>query len=409
MGDFNIKRIGDPEKYQRMNEHMNSVGAKDSWVQIHGSKDPEASTTDDQVNNILDQFFSPDRDTSNSECLDYIYLRNGTSSAFRPIDAKVIRDWKVPLDLDQDPNWYWVHQGTSENMPTAAAFGDKLCVVTRSSANTLQVSLTDQASRKWRHYTIPGINTSSAPGLVWFADCLHLFFEQNGQVFKMESKDGITWSPKDSQGESFRTSGGVCPVVHDGALYVFCRDPSGSQVCFHKWTNRWESRVFIHIDTRHDISAASLNGKLCVVTVDNGSGTGGVMRALLDQNGKWHSGQIAKGVVTAGSPGIVGHRGKFELFYCVRKEGDITHRSSNDGENWSDMDTLHARTMNAVCPAVWDDKILLFFPHVRGEAQFYSKNALAHMHYPPVVDLDLSDHYPYMVDVVWPHEADAKS
>jgi endonuclease/exonuclease/phosphatase family metal-dependent hydrolase len=415
MGDFNIHRRSDPDKYQKLTSLMAGRGATDAWTRVHGDEPLEPSFTDDQINNTLSQFFSPMRDTEPPDCIDYIFLRNGNPTSLRPISARVLRDWRFSTG-GAPPHWYWVHKGTVLNMPSAALFDEKLCVVVRNfrPEGTLQVSLFDKTSKTWTHRPIEykGLNLTSdgAPGVVWFADSLHLFYSISKQVFKVESKDGINWTPPDGQHRRLETSGGICPVVHQSKLLVFVRDPTGGAVFYHEWipSAGWSDRKRVDLTTRHDISAASLNDRLCVVTLDNSGGsTGGVMRVVLGDDGKWSSGaQIAPNVICSGPPGIMARNGKFEVFFREPDGGGIFHYSSNNGFNWKREDFTGHATTDAVCPVPWNDTILLFFPFVvnegpLGDHLIYPQRALAHACCPSTVNLDASDHYPYIVDLVW--------
>ncbi|GAA0760342.1 endonuclease/exonuclease/phosphatase family protein [Ideonella azotifigens] len=405
LGDFNVHRIGDPAKFATLESLMAAQGATDSWTRVHGPDQALASATDDHIHNTLDQFFTPGSDTPDSDCLDYVYLKDGAQTPLRPLQATVLRDWHYPLNTS-NPAWYWVHKGTLAHLPSAAVAGDKLWVATRAAHDrSLQISRFDQATKQWRHEVLPDVSSDGAPGLVWFAGCLHLFFQQDRQVMKMESVDGRKWSRAESQGGEMRSSGGVCAVVHQGRLYVFCRDPNGEQVCVHQWgPGGWSKRDWLHIDTPHDIAAASLGDTLCVVTVDAGSGSPrGLMRAVLNHTGKWQPAQLERGATATGSPGITSRNGRFELFYREPGGAGMFHRSSADGLNWSGQDfDARLATMDTVCPAAFGDDLLLFYAHVHESGEGYAKRALAHSHYPAGVQLDASDHYPYQVDLVWP-------
>lgn len=426
LGDFNIHRVRDTAQVNRMNIILKEAGAEDAWTLVHGNQHVETSYTDDTRSNNLGQFFSPDRNTEAGDCIDYVYVKNmkdtPTAAALRPFSATVLRDWKVNLDDKSRPDWYWVHEGDTKNMPSAATFGNKIIVAVRQHDDRLQLALFDRDAKTWVHSMVKDggqeLRIDGAPGIVLFNNCLHLFFQKNKQVYKMESTDGITWSAKDSQGKDFTSSGGVCPVVYQNTLFVFCRDPNGNQICYHKWSNRWSERKWTHIDTRHDISAAVLDNQLCIVSIDAGAKSPqGLMRALTRDGERWESAQMGDGITTSGPPGICVKNGRFHVFYREPNGGGIFHRSSADGIHWSapDFDSGQA-TMDEVCPLADGDKITLFFSFVVKNATslidrvasypdgalLYKPRALAHMSYPPGVVLDASDHYPYQVDIAWP-------
>jgi endonuclease/exonuclease/phosphatase family metal-dependent hydrolase len=409
MGDFNIHRMGNITKYTKLNQLMSDAGATDSWITVHSPDASAASATDDQVDNTLAQFFSPDRDTPAPDCIDYIYLRHTATQTLRPISAEVLRTWKESTG-DRNPKWYWVHHGTVRGQPSGTVFGDKMCVVVRGTDAKLMVAVFNKTDRRWVHRTInhdnADVTTDGSPGLVWFNNRLHLFFQQGGQVYKMESEDGLTWTRKDSQGPGFRTSAGVAPVLFRNTLYVFVRDPTGAAVYYHVWSNQWSDARRIHINSKRDIAAAVLDNTLCVVSQDNSPGrTGGVMRAVLDASDQWSCGHIGD-TVTSGSPGITVHDRQFKVFYREKDGGGIFACASPNGkDSWVGLPFTYHATTDEVCPMTWEGKVMLFFSFVHKAHLIYPQRALAHAYYPAQVDLDMSDHYPYQVDFVWTPKA----
>jgi endonuclease/exonuclease/phosphatase family metal-dependent hydrolase len=407
MGDFNIHRRGAREKFDILTNLMAGVGATDSWSAVHGPDAGDASATDDQIHNNLTQFFSPNRNTPEPDCIDYVYLRNTLSHILRPIGAEVVRTWQCPLG-ETGRAWYWVHEGTVGGLPSGAVFRDKMCVAVRRQDGKLSVAVIDQVDERWRHATIRDVTTEGSPGVVWFADRLCLFFRRGKQVYKMESEDGLAWSGMDPQGVDFQSSGGVCPVVFRDSLYVFVKDPEGLPICYHVWRNgAWSGRQVVGIDTRWDIAAAVLDDKLCIVSVENGAvgSTARLVGAILDGSGKWSLIHPAE-TKASGSPGITVHDGQFHVFYRDSGGTGILTRSSRDGKVWSSEPSYtHHDTENEVCPIVWKGRLMLFYSFLGKRIEFdrlmYSNQALTHGYYPAGVDLDASDHYPYQVEFVW--------
>lgn len=104
MGDFNIHRRGDTTKFGKMDQMMKDRRAVDSWSTVHGKTWTDAAATDDQVNNTLAQFFSPDRNTPNPDCLDYIYLRGTPDVKLKPVSARVVTEWHYPTGGSKPPS-----------------------------------------------------------------------------------------------------------------------------------------------------------------------------------------------------------------------------------------------------------------------------------------------------------------
>lgn len=413
MGDFNIHRRGNPTKFGRLTALMTGCGATDSWSQVHGPTWSDACATDDQIDNTLSQFFSPDRNTPDPDCIDYVYLRKGGTKTLRPIRAEVPRDWKYSTG-DRPPAWYWVHEGTVAGRPAAATFGDQssLCVVTRNAEGgpTLQSAVYDRASRRWRHHLVcdaqgKPVEAHGAPGLVWFEGRLQLFYPNDQQIHKMESSDGSHWTAPQRQGPALRSSGGICVVVHRNTLHAFVRAVTGGVVCHHKWVGHWEECPQLGLATADDVSAVAVGDLLCVVARDNvpSAPTGRVMRAIMSAQTTWDIGQVGNSS-TSGGVGIAARGGRFELYYRAAAGEKIVRRASIDGKNWDDEKPLELGTTDVVCPVAFGDLTLLFFPfpHVASDRLIYKQRALAHGCYPPAVALDGSDHYPYVVDLVWP-------
>ena len=208
---------------------------------------------------------------------------------------------------------------------------------------------------------------------------------------------------------SVKTSGGLCAVMHRGALYLFVRDVNGKRVYCHKSISGspmdLDGGTGLPITTNDDIAAASLNGVLCVITKDGtNSNRGGVMRATMGGDGTWSRGyQIGRDVVASGSPGLMATNERLEVFFREPDGGGILHFSSPDGINWkAEPFTGHATTDGAAA-VHYRGNTMLFYPFVKnqGDGNMYPQRALAHGYVPPAVQLDLSDHYPYMVDVVY--------
>ena len=425
LGDFNVHRRGDAAKFAKLNEIMQQgAAAKDSWTLVHGVNACDRSATDDEVNNKLAAFFSPMRNTGTPDCIDYIYLGDSPQTTLRPFRAEVLRDWKYDTAPDSE-KWYWVHEGSVGALPSATTFGrdrDKLCVVVKTTDHRLQVAMLDRATGRWTHSILKqdgaDIVAHGAPTIVWFYDTLHLFYQQHGNVLKLESTDGVSWTRGQEQG--FRTSAGLCAVVYRDVLHVFARDPTGNQVCYHTWDHpqrgRWSERRWARIETETSMSAAVLGDVMCLVTKDGGGSTGGLMHTVLtDLDGGWSPPAQVGGDITSGSPGITAHNGRFEIFYRERDGGGIFHRSSPDGRQWSNVDFAHHATNDEVCPVSWGDTVLMFFSFVVHESRkrlpgklsypedcvLYPERALAHGQWPVDVALDASDHYPYQVDLVF--------
>lgn len=412
MGDFNIHRLGERKKFADMDRIMNQIDAQDSWTLAHGTN-TDGSETDDAAHNNLSQFFSPMRNTEPADCIDYVYVRSFSGLPLKVVDAKVLKDWKCPTD-NATPKWYWVHPGTVQGMPAATSFGpnrEKLCVVTRDTNNALRVAVCDQTNR-WTSSLIGMAHGS--PGLAWWNNALHLFFQGvDRTVMKVESQDGLNWSNVTRQ--PFESSGGCCALVFLNNLHVFVRRQMDRQIGYYVSTGgEWSNPKWIGLDTDHNISAAANNDRICVVVKKQGSQpSGSIMNVLIDRHGRSSSpGAIAAGAITSGSPGVAAIGGNFVVFYREPNGGGIWVR--NTADNWRTVGNTYHATNDEVCPVTWGDKTLLFFSkpvwNTRKElpgklsypddAVLYPERAFTHGYWPPDIAVDLSDHYPYQVDLM---------
>ena len=159
MGDFNVHRYGDPRKFGKLNEIMASGKAADSWNMVNPAAPARDAYTDDSRENNLAEFFCPMRNTAGGDCIDFVYLRNGDTTALRPLSARVPRDWSYN-SANIQPYWYWVHSGTVTGLPSITEFGDnRLCVATRTAGykdqpdGALQLSIYNPADKTWTHRT----------------------------------------------------------------------------------------------------------------------------------------------------------------------------------------------------------------------------------------------------------------
>ena len=417
MGDFNIHRRGDPDKFEKLNTIMNDAGAQDSWTLAHGSV-IDGSETTDQAHCNLAQFFSPMRNTEPADCIDYVYVKSHELTPLRVADAKVLKDWKLPA-TGSLPRWYWVHDGTVAGTPSATPFGpdgEKLCVVYRETNNQLRVDVCDRTTNKWKSVIIKDgtqpVMAYGGPGVAWWNNTLHLFYRgANNQVMKVESKDGTNWEKPNYQ--QFNTSGGCCAVVCQEKLHVFVRHDNGNQICYYKWTGAWSGPNWIRLETDHNISAAAVGDQMCVIVRDRGSYPGGIMNVRIDRDGNVSPvHQIAAYATTSGSPGVCATNGNFVVFYREKDGGGIFTR--NSGQNWQLEEFTYHATNDEVCPVTWGDKTLLFFSkpvwntrkELPGKVSYpedavqYPERAFTHGYWPSDVELDASDHYPYLVDLV---------
>jgi hypothetical protein len=168
----------------------------------------------------------------------------------------------------------------------------------------------------------------------------------------------------------------------------------------------WGAETYIGITTRSDISAAALGTRLCVVSKDNAGSDGqssGVMYSLLNKpGGSWQPGHPPN-LVTSGSPGIIAVGDRFHLYYRHNMGNAIYHAWSFDGKEWRDQDqnTLHDSMIGGVCPVLFHDKLWLFYPYLNttGLAGGYYGDEIMIQTQMPDLQVDLSDHYPLLVDM----------
>lgn len=422
MGDFNIGWTpgGTKSEYVELKRIQSFPGSKtyaasDAWIDVHGQNADSDPYTIKMRENTIHQLFSPERDTEPDDRMDYLWVKPSKEKVLSPVSASVPRRGLTYASK----RWHWAHKNTVARMPAAAVLGDRLCVVSKDGGSLgasagLLTAIFDQKTLKWVHrYT--GFNTSAPPGIVAFGNKFHLFYRHGdgNAIFHRSSADGETWS--DWVNVGFDTGGSVCPIVFNDKLYLFYVDSSGlGGRIFHRtrelsgdnWASGWSGANSFDVNTRSDISAAVLGDRLCVVAKDNDNADGrssGVMYAVLDKNGGgWKTGH-PDGLVTSGSPGIVAAEDRFQLYYRHNKGDAVFTAWSQDGQNWHDRDqnTMHDSMTGGVCPVFFQGKVWLFYPYLNTTGLaggYYGDNTMLQTRMPDV-QVDLSDHYPLLVDL----------
>lgn len=421
MGDFNIgwkKGEGNPE-YNAMKRlfHFPNSGinsATDSWIDVHGEElKPDPYTVKMRVN-TLHQLFSPERDTEPDTRLDYLWVNPGATAAWAPTEASVPAgdDW-----IYDSPKWHWAHKNVAKRMPSAAVLGDLMLVVSKDGGSLgqsagLMCALFDAKTQKWFHY-YSHANTKGSPGVVAYRGKFHLFFRdgKGKGIFHRSSSDGLNWSGITNT--EIETGGGVCPVVFQKKLHllfvdhdrlggqIFCRMKTNDDDNFHN--NAWGPRLGIGINTTADISAAEFKDKLYVVAKDNKNdhASSNLNWSILPKPGaNWLPGH-PNNLLTSGSPGVVVQHNRLHLYYR-HNTGDAIFHASYDGNDWKQKDesTLHDSMIDGVCPIVFDGRLWLFYPYLNttGTAGgYYGNDMMLHAQF-PIVKVDLSDHYPLLLD-----------
>jgi endonuclease/exonuclease/phosphatase family metal-dependent hydrolase len=413
LGDFNIswEKGGVNEKYNAMKQIFAGINVvTDSWIDVHGEAIEPDPYTVKMRQNTLHQLFSPERDTEKDTRLDYLWVKPGAAAAWVPTTVSVPRgeDW-----LYESPQWHWAHKNVVQRMASAAALGDVLLVLSRGVNYSVMGALFDGNTSKWSHYDT-GFKTSAPPGVVAFQNKFHLFHQHDdgNAIFHRSSADGRTWSNWENVG--INTGGSCCPVVFDGKLHLLYVDPDGrgGQIfCSVKdgsanfEPRNWEARKGIGINTQSDISAAVFNNKLYVVCKDYGSmdlKRSGLMWSILENPGEnWKPSQADKNLETSGSPGVVAFQNSLHVYYKDPNEGDAIFHAAYDGQKWTEKNksTLHDSMVYGVCPIVFANKLWLFYSyHSKTPGGYYPNGVMLHAQI-PTVKVDLSDHYPLMVEL----------
>lgn len=423
MGDFNIgwQKGADNPRYNAMKKiflfpNAGINRATDSWIDVHGEELKPDPYTVEMRDNRLHQLFSPERDTEPDTRLDYLWVNPGATKAWAPTEVSVPRgdEW-----LYESPQWHWGHQNVAKRMPAAAALGDKLLVVSKDGGNLgkpagVMGALFDRKTGMWSHY-YSKFNTSAPPGLIAFKGKFHIFYRDPGKngnaIFHRSSTDGRNWSEFVNIG--INTGGSICPVEFGGKVHLLYvdQDNLGGQIfCQVKVTDNddfgaknWAPRTGIGINTTSDISAAEFKNQLYVVCKDNkhDGGHSNLKWSILPKvAAKWQPGH-PNNLETSGSPGVVVFDNRLHLYYRHDKGNAIFH-ASYDGKDWKEKDqnTRHDSMINGVCPIVFDDKLWLFYPYLnttKTAGGYYGDDIMLHAEI-PTVKVDLSDHYPLLID-----------
>jgi endonuclease/exonuclease/phosphatase family metal-dependent hydrolase len=423
-GDLNMHWTSENE-YKTMRRIFANAGegiypATDAWIDLHGTGTTPDPFTISMRANRLAQLFSPERDTEGDDRIDFFWNKPGKDWALTPVRAEVPRNLSY-----ESATWYFAHRYCCDTMPSAAVLNHLLCVTSKNVGNkSVLTAVCNRLTQMWKHYS-PGIETSSTPGVVAYEGKFHMFY-RDGQsvhtngILHRSSTDGEHWS--DVAYVGFDTGAGVCPVVYRDKLHLFYVDEDakgfGGQLRYRikeragdAWDrSNWGGAVPIGITTRKDISAAVLGSRLCVVTKDNGAEdvSSGIMVAVQESGEGWQCGRFGD-MSTSGAPGIVAVDNRFQLYYRDGTGNAIYHAWSEDGITWQDrnQNTMHDMMVGGVCPVVFDGKRLLFFPYCNtNKAYGYYQNRLMLQAQVPVAPVDLSDHFPLILEAeMRPHAA----
>ena len=423
MGDFNVswkKGEGNPE-YEAMKkifsfQQICRWPATDTWIDIHGDGlDPDPYTVK-MTENKLHQLVSPERDTEPDTRLDYLWFKTDDYKTWTPVKASVPRgpEWEYTSD-----QWHWAHRSEVSRMPAAAASDDLLVVVSKDrsflgeNAHIL-TSIYDRKTRKWNHYDT-GFDTTAPPGIIFYKSKFHLFHRDPGgnAIFHRSSSDGKIWTDIVYVGHD--TGGSVFPILYRERIHLLYVDPGddprslGGQIfCTVKNndSDEWEPRNWgaykgIGITTRSDISATVYNDKLYVVSKDNGNDdqSGGLMWSFIDYLGDNWKPDHCEDLTTSGSPGVIGVGNTLHLYYRdPQPHGNAIFHSAYEQGEWKVLNenTLHDSMIGGVCPFFFDQKLWLFYPYLNIE-NYYHPEKMIHTQMPEV-QVDVSDHYPLLVD-----------
>jgi endonuclease/exonuclease/phosphatase family metal-dependent hydrolase len=423
MGDFNIGwRKGEGNtKYNEMKTIFSFPGtglkpATDSWLDVYSEKSTENPYTVKMCDNKLHQIFSPERDTEPDTRLDYLWVKSGVAQAWKPVAAKVPRgaDW-----MYTSRHWEWGHKNTAYRMPSAASIGDRLVVVSRSHGKLgdnvpLLSAVYDRRYLQWKHYTA-NFTTSAPPGIVAINKTFHLFYRhgEGNAIFHRSSGIGYAWTPWVSTG--LETGGCVCPIMFRGKLHLLfvdwgdgAKSYGGMVFCSFKTTDddtnwgpgNWSPPCGIGITTRSDISAAVFDNKLYVFAKENGPAddSSAFFWSRLDEPGTtaWQHSRFFD-LLTSGSPGVVVKDNLMHLYYR-HNEGDKIFHASTDGKELKERDqpTEYHHMKGGVCPVLFNNKLWLFYPN-EGMNYYHDQTMVSTQLYENQVDI--SDHYPLLVDL----------
>jgi len=413
LGDFNISwdLNGDNNEYKEMKKIFAGRDlVADSWLDVHADVTEADPYSVKMRENTLHQLFSPRRDTEPDTRLDYLWVKTSKASAWSPKTASVQRgnDW-----LYESPRWHWAHNSVVKRMASAAAQDKKLLlVVSNGHDEALMGALFDQKTSKWSHYNL-GFKTSASPGVIYFKNKFHLFYRDQSPgnaIFHRSSDDGRTWSDRVNTG--INTGGACCPVEYLGDLHLLYVDPDGhgGQIFCNVKTSEWNDfgprywggRAGTGINTESEISAAVFDNTLYVVCKDHGAferTSSGLMWSTKVYRDDWKWRQADRDLVTSGSPGVVAFGNRLHIYY-QRPGTDAIFHAEYDGQRWleKDKDTLHDSVVYGVCPVVFDDKLWLFYPYYSALTGYYPNLTMLHTQI-PTPKVDLSDHYPLMVEL----------
>ena len=216
-----------------------------------------------------------------------------------------------------------------------------------------------------------GFNALTPPGVTYFQNLFQLYYaDQNGNIQRLTSPDGSTWTSQKSIGLS--TSGGISATPNGDVLHIFYRDADGGGV-FHATSTdgaTFTGSEYLGINTQSGLSSAVASGLVVVTCQDNGGG--GIMTGSLSPTAGWSTQYI--GFNTSADPGITALNGTFHMYNRDPGGGGIFHHTSTDGVKWSGNTYEGFNTSGACAPVVIGSTISLFYRDPSGGGVMVTNN-----------------------------------
>jgi hypothetical protein len=208
-----------------------------------------------------------------------------------------------------------------------------------------------------------------------FRDELYLFFRDavDPALIKVcHTGDGQEWSPVTPFAlEGARCSSRPVPVEYRGSLFVFYRADSGTRglvACASETGADWNTMVNLEhmTGTIVDEPVPVVHGDRMVVAFRPAQSPSAVPTLASDDGTAWRYGGTitTTSFDTATRPALISHWGLLYAFYVdYVDEGALLVSHSADGVSWYGWRSIngHNRSRETPVPAVWDDRLLLFF------------------------------------------------
>jgi hypothetical protein len=235
--------------------------------------------------------------------------------------------------------------------------------------------------RRGQHdYSGYNTNGGTPPGIAWFKDRCHIFFQDHGGngVMHIVSPDGLGgWDRPASWYHGSNTSAGPSAVEFRGKLHLFFRDPTGNGM-YHESSStgddwNWVGSVGLDCDGQPEVIAT----RECLYLVAVDAGGNGIMYAKSTDGEHFSHGYTGYNTNSWTSPSVAWFNNEFHIFFQDHGGNGLMHITSPTGEGgWNRPASWYHGVNTSAGPAAVaaNGKLHLFFRDPGGNGIFHQES-----------------------------------